>query len=216
MSGAISRNLTAASSRTAKDLKPEATLSDPAFLDRLRSRDPETVSAVVRAYGRQLYRAARGAGLDQDSAEEVVQSTFLTLLESAGRFEGRSSARTWLFGILYNKLREHRRIQLRAEELDPIDEVIESRFDGTGSWLKPPADIEQAIAESEFRGYLEDCLKSVPPLQRSVFHLREMEEMSTEEICKILQITGTHFAVCLHRARHRLRECLESKGVRRS
>lgn len=188
----------------------------PEFLKLLRDRDPEAVTAVVQSYGRQLYRATRGMGLDHDSAEEVVQSTFLTLLESAGHFEGRSTLRTWVFGILYNKVKECWRELRRAAEQDPIDEVVEARFDSSGRWLQPPEDVDKRIEASEFRKFLEACLDSLPVLHQSVFHLREVEEMSREEICKILEISDTHLGVILHRARHRLRECLESKGVRRA
>lgn len=174
------------------------------------------MTAVVDAYGKQLYRACRGLGLDHHSSEEAVQSTFLTLLESAGDFQGRSSLRTWLFGILYNKVREGWREARRASEQDPIDEVVESRFDVSGRWAQPPEDIENRIAASEFQAFLKQCLELLPALQQSAFHLREIEEMTTDEICKILEISNTHFGVILHRARHRLRECLESKGLRRA
>ena len=187
--------------------------TDPAFLTRLRERDAEAISALVRAYSRELYRAARGAGLAHDTAEDVVQSTLVVLLESVDRFEGRSAVRTWLFGILYNKIREQRRDLLRVAEQDPIDEVIESRFKTNGMWLRPPKDIEKGIAESEFRAHLQECLEALPSLHRSVFHLREIEEMSTEDIGNILEISITNSAVALHRARHKLRECLESKRV---
>lgn len=173
------------------------------------------MTALVHAYAKQLYRTGRGLGLDHDSTEEAVQSTFLTLLESAERFEGRSSTRTWLFGIFLNKVREHWKEIRRAGEQEAIDEVIESRFDTKGRWLQPPEDIEARIAASEFRVFLNACLEALPPLQRSAFHLREVEEMSTEEICKILEVSTTHCGVVLHRARHRLRECLEAKGIRR-
>ena len=80
----------------------------PGLAAAIRSRDPAAIREVVRAYLPQILRAAAGAGLDGQVAEDVAQSTFLTFLETAHRFEGRSRVRTWLFGILYRKIAETR------------------------------------------------------------------------------------------------------------
>ena len=79
------------------------------FAERVRAREPEVLREVVRLYLPQVLRAARAAGFDSHRAEDVVQSTFATFMETAGRFEGRSQVRTWLFGILYRKIAEARR-----------------------------------------------------------------------------------------------------------
>jgi len=186
-------------------------LDEPEFLDRLRDRDPDALGDVCRAYLGQVFRAARGAGLDPGGAEDVTQATFATFIESAPRFEGRSSVRTWLFGILYRKLAEARRVTAR-HEADDIDRVFESRFDEDGAWIRPPRTPEHETEASELRDALAGCMEHVPHRQRRVFVLREVEGFSASEVCKILGLTTTNVGVMLHRARNRLRECLESKG----
>jgi RNA polymerase sigma-70 factor (ECF subfamily) len=158
-------------------------------------------------------RAARGTGLPREEAEEVTQETFATFLEIAPRFEGRSHVRTFLFGILYRKVSERRRSLGKERQHDPIDEVMESRFDADGSWSRPPAAADALLRAEEVRRALEDCLSGSPENQRLAFHLREIEGLSTAEICKILAVTATNLGVMLYRLRNRTRECLEGKSV---
>ena len=185
----------------------------PEFVERLRSGDPEANRDVVRAYLPQIVRAARGAGLRAEEAEDVAQSTFVTFLEAVKRFEGRSHIRTFLFGILYKKIAEARRRLARDNRVDDIGDVMESRFRPDGSWLQPPRPIENRLHDVEVRRQIDRCLEDLPLKQRMAFVLREVEELITEEICKILEVSRTNFGVLLYRARNRLRECLESKGV---
>lgn len=182
-----------------------------AFLERLRARDTDAVGAVFDAYVEHIFRAARGAGLDPAAAEDLTQNVFTTFIETLPRFEGRSTVRTWLFGILYRKIKESRRNAAR-QDVDDIDVVFESRFDASGSWVRPPATPEDSLDRAETRAALADCLEGVPDRQAAAFRLREVEGFSTGEICKILEATVTNVGVMLHRARNRLRECLEKKG----
>ena len=105
----------------------------PGLATAIRERDPEAIREVARAYLPQILRAAAGAGLNGQLAEDVTQSTFLTFLETAHRFEGRSRVRTWLFGILYRKIAEARRKAGREEAIEEIDAVFEQKFDASGS-----------------------------------------------------------------------------------
>jgi RNA polymerase sigma-70 factor (ECF subfamily) len=186
-----------------------------ALAARIREREPAAIEEVVHAYLPQILRAALGAGLDQPLAEDVTQSTFATFIESAHRFEGRSHVRTWLFGILYNKISETRRRQKRDRETDDIDEVFEQRYSSGGFWSTPPRAVDAAVFDKEVRQGIEDCLEEVPPKQRMAFVLREVEDMESDEICNILEVTRTNLGVLLHRVRNRLRECLETKGFER-
>lgn len=167
------------------------------------------------AYLPQLLRAGRGMGFAPDVAQDLAQSVFVALMESIDRFEGRSHIRTFLFGIFYNKVSEHLRQKQKLDGNDPIDEVMESKFDLKGKWRQPPADIELDIFGREVGGMIQECLQNVPRAQRIVFYLREVEEMTTEEICKRMKISGTNLGVMLFRARNRLRECLEKKGLKK-
>lgn len=191
-----------------------ANFADPEFLTRLRANETTAIEAVVQAYLAQILRAARGAGLDAQQAEDVTQSVFLTFMEGIHRFEGRSHVRTWLFGILYRKIAEIRRSVKRENEQDPIDGVMEQRFDASGRWVRPPVEADREVLDAEIRTHLAECLDGVPDRQRMAFHMREVEELATDEICNILEVTGTHLGVLLFRARNRLRECLEKRGLK--
>ncbi len=184
------------------------------FAARIRARDSQALEAVVHAYLSQILRAARGAGLNPQQAEEVTQATFVTFIETAPRFEGRSHVRTWLFGILYKKIAEARRNFRRDRQMEDIEEVVERRFRPDGNWMHPPRPVHLQLQQKEIREGIQGCLDTVPPKQRMAFVFREIEGLSTGEICKILEVTDTNLGVLLYRARNRLRECLETKGVK--
>ena len=183
-----------------------------AFLERLRRRDPDALGEAVRDHARPLLRAARGLGFAEQEAEDLVQDVFTTFLEKLDDFEGRSQVRTWLFGILHRKAMERRRASLKDDRMDPIGEVFESRFDANGKWARPPADLERLMLSKEIGELIRGCMDVLAVNQREAFVLREVEGLDTGEICKILDVSVTNFGVLMHRARARLRECLEAKG----
>ena len=188
-------------------------VDDPGFAARIRERDTQAFEEAVRRYLPQILRAARGVGLAPQLAEDVAQDTFVTFIETASRFEGRSHVRTWLFGILYKKIGAARRNLRRDNEMDDIEEVFEQRFDDAGSWTRPPRPVDAEVYDAEVRQGIDGCLDRVPTNQRMAFVLREIEGMDSQEICKILEVTRTNLGVLLHRVRNRLRECLETKGI---
>lgn len=189
-------------------------IGDPRFAAPLQARDGEALEPVVHAYLGQILRAARGAGLDSQRAEDITQETFLTFIEKAQHFKGRSHIRTWLFGILYKKIAEARRQLQRERQLVPIDSVLEQRFDTRGSRVRPPQSVDAQLYASEISEFMEDCLQAVPTRQRMAFVLREVEGFATDETCKILEVTPTNLGVLLYRVRNTLREYLEKKGVK--
>jgi len=154
-------------------------------------------------------------GFAEPEAEDMVQDVFRTFLERLDSFEGRSQLRTWLFGILHRKGLERRRASVLDERVDPIDEVFESRFDTKGNWTRPPDDLERLMLSKEIGELIRGCMDGLPVNQREAFVLREVEDLETNEICKILAVSVTNFGVLIYRARARLRECLETKGLRK-
>jgi RNA polymerase sigma-70 factor (ECF subfamily) len=174
------------------------------------------IEAVVDAYMGQVFRAALGSGLDETRAEDVTQATFVTFLEKVKGFDGRSHVRTWLFGILYNKIRETHRETSRDLDYDPIDEVVEQRFDASGGWQRPPQPVDAGVHNEEVRNQIDDCLEGAPMRSQLALVLREVEGFSMAEICEILQFSRSNLGVALHRGRNRIRECLEAKGLRSS
>jgi RNA polymerase sigma-70 factor (ECF subfamily) len=186
---------------------------DPGTVTALRRRDPEAIGSVVREHARPLYRAARGAGFGEADAEDLTQDVLTTFLATLDRFEGRSQVRTWLFGILYRKMRERWRRRERDILHDSFEDTFESRFDANGSWIRPPADLQRVMESAEIGVALRRCIARLPAAQRVVFVLRQIEELDTKAVCKIVGKTVTNVNVVLHRARLRLRECLEARGV---
>ena len=188
--------------------------SSPGFLDLLRARDEAALEGLVKEYLPQILRAARGAGLSTQNAEDVCQSTFFTFIEKIGEFEGRSHVRTWLFGILYRKISEMRRAAQREGSAESIDDTMESRFNTDGHWQRPPRGTDMAAYDREVREHLADCLDGISTDQRMAFVLREVEEMDSDEICQTMAIGRSNLGVLLYRGRNLLRECLEKRNIR--
>lgn len=154
---------------------------------------------------------------DRHVAEEVHQETFLAALKSVGKFRGDSSPRTWLVGLLRRKIADHYRKRYREGEgksIDATDLTIDAWFDENGSWIVQPKRCEMDPAElqqrADFRTVLQSCLKSLPDRLAEAFVLRVVDDWKPDEVCKVLSITPTNLWVALHRARARLRACLEA------
>ena len=183
----------------------------PIELKALKARNAEAITGIVRDHTRVLLGAALGMGFPESEAEELVQAALVAFFEGLDRFEGRSSVRTYLFGILIRKAKERWRKQSREVPIDPVDDVFERRFSANGMWQKPPEGPEEELLTEETGTIIEQCLKDLHSKQRAAFHLKEVERESTDSICNILGITVTHLGVLLFRARNNLRECLERK-----
>ncbi len=202
-------------SRSGIRRRDQGPVEGPSLARRIREGDPAALQSVARTYLGQVLRAARGAGLTPEQAEDVTQATFTTFVEKASQFEGRSQVRTWIFGILYRKIAEARRQRDREGDMELLDEAFETRFDEAGGWSRPPRAADADVQNGEIREAISDCLDAAPTAQRMAFIFREVEGLSTREICKILGVTSTNLGVMLYRIRNRLRECLEVKGIDR-
>ncbi len=165
-----------------------------------------------------LMRFARLQLRNDAWAEDAVSETVLAALAKPQSFGNRSQLKTWLVGILKHKivdaLRHHNReaCTLDAQgdsDTDPLDFIA---FKADGHFTETPADWgnpEQQASSRQFFEVLEACSNKLPPVQGRLFLMREWLELSSEEICKELRLTPTNLYVQLHRARLRLRECLE-------
>lgn len=187
----------------------ESTFSDEE-LKRLRSRDDAILSAVVNEHADALYAGALSLGVSPADAEDLVQEAFTVFLAGVERFRGKSSLRTYLFGILYNKARQKWSAGWREQPTDPVDQVFEGRFDAAGVLrrLKGP---EEENLDRELAALIKKCSAGLSQAQRAAFHLKEAERQPTTAICKILGVSETNLGVLLFRARNKLRECLEKK-----
>jgi RNA polymerase sigma-70 factor (ECF subfamily) len=151
-------------------------------------------------------------------AEDAVSETVVAALTKPQAFGNRSQLKTWLVGILKHKiidaLRHHRReiSALETTDDDNVDPLKAIAFQPDGHFVEAPAEWgnpEQQASSQQFFAILEACASKLPPTQGRLFLMREWLELSSDEICKELQLTPTNLYVQLHRARLRLRECLE-------
>ena len=165
-----------------------------------------------------LLRFARLQLRNDAWAEDAVSETVLAALAKPQSFGNRSQLKTWLVGILKHKiidaLRHHKReactLDARGgDDADPLDYIA---FKADGHFSETPAEWgnpEQQASSRQFMAILEACAAKLPPTQGRLFLMREWLELSSDEICKELALTPTNLYVQLHRARLRLRECLE-------
>ncbi len=172
----------------------------------------------VDAYGDYLFRYALSRLRNHESAEEVVQETFVAALKSLNQFAGRGAERAWLLGILKRKIVDFVRRRAKSTSLDSNDrdeQFVASIFDASGKWRDDPricqSNPSEDLERAEFMQALHACLKGLPPRQGDVFMLREMEELDSEEICKEMGITASNLWVLLYRARLGLANCLKSR-----
>jgi RNA polymerase sigma factor (sigma-70 family) len=187
-------------------------VQDQTALERLHARDPVVLRDLVTQHARRLYRAARGMGFSAVDAEDVTQEVLVTFLETIDRFEGRSQVGTWLFGILHHKVQEQRRAHAREDVTDVEDEAFERRFKADGSWSEPPVPPDRLVAAGQTAEALRECLAGLPDQHREVFELRQLQELSAADVSQALGCTISNVSVMFHRARVRLRACLEAKG----
>lgn len=178
-------------------------------LEDLRARKPEALTALVNENLPRLLAGALAIGLSREDAEEAVSDTFVAFLSGLERFEGRSSLSTYLFGILYHKASRVRSKGRREQGTDDIEAAVDARFGADGMWSRAPRGPEASALDAELRRLVELCADDLSAPQRAAFFLKEVEGERPEDICNALGVSGTNLRVMLHRARLKLRECLE-------
>jgi RNA polymerase sigma-70 factor, ECF subfamily len=193
----------------------------------LRSGDEAAFEALVDRYGPSLRRVARLYVRSPAVADDVVQDTWLAVLNGLDRFEGRSSLKTWIFSILANiartrGTREARSIpfsELASREAAQDDPAVSpDRFQSAGSaqpgaWGIPPASWapipEERLLSEETLDRIRDAIAELPPAQRAVIALRDVEGWSSSEAREALGLSEANQRVLLHRARSKVRAALE-------
>ena len=199
---------------------------DLQLVARLRRGDEKAFDELVNQHHSAMVRMAMGYVADREVAEEVVQDTWLAVVEGVDRFEGRSSLRTWIFGILIHKakdrgVREKRHTTFSAfEPYEDCDDAVDpARFqqsgEWTGHWAFPPQPWddqtpEKLLASQQAVNAMNKAIESLPTTLKDVLVLRDIEGAEVKEVCEILSITETNLYVRLHRARERVRQAVES------
>jgi RNA polymerase sigma-70 factor (ECF subfamily) len=193
---------------------------DRSRIERLLAGDEAAFAALMTELHPSLGRLARAIVGSAAVAEDVVQETWLAMLEGLAGFEGRSSLKTWIFRILVNRCytraeREGRTVPFSAlgDPDDPEDAVDQSRFDAHGMWTAPPerwdtTTPEAIVAQKEALEALEQAIAALPERQRIVLVLHDVLGWEPEEICNVLELAETNQRVLLHRARSKVRAAL--------
>lgn len=167
-----------------------------------------------------LYRFAMLRLRDATAAEEAVQETFLAALQSIDRFAGQASERTWLVGILKHKIVDSfRRLSRDRVPIEMSNDADLALFDENRYWIHDDgprdwgADPSSILERAQFGEILQQCLSVLPPRMAAAFTMREMDDVDSNEICKVLDVSTTNLWVILHRARAQLRLCLETNWM---
>ena len=195
-------------------------VDDSQLVEALRAGDRHAYEELVDRYTPALLRVASLFTPTRAIAEEVVQDTWVGVLRGIDSFQGRSSLKTWLFRILTNTAktrgaRERRTLPFSAlagAEVDGADPaVVSDRFDPhDGHWSEPPGRWpEERLLAAETRDVIRAAIDGLPPAQRAVISLRDVEGWSSEEVCDALGLTEVNQRVLLHRARSKVRAALE-------
>jgi RNA polymerase sigma-70 factor, ECF subfamily len=198
------------------------------LLDALRASDESAFVDVVDRYSPSLLRVATLFVSSRGVAEEVVQETWLGVIRGLDRFEGRSSLKTWIFRILVNTAKTRGRREGRSVPFsalwspaeDPGEPSVDpDRFLGADDprwphmWASYPSGFsehpEQRLERSEVRGRVGAAIEGLPPAQREVITLRDVDGFGSEEVCELLGISEGNQRVLLHRARAKVRRTLE-------
>ncbi len=188
---------------------------DGELLSRVRTGDEEAFVMLVARYQQPMLRLACSLISNQAVAEEAVQDTWLGVVRGIEQFEGRSSLKTWLFRILVNRARSAGAHEPSDPSIETLHAVDPTRFDARGQWADP---LDHWIEESEDRldaaiwaPILKAALDELPPRQRQVVMLRDVEGLSNDEACAVLGISVGNQRILLHRGRARMREILDDK-----
>jgi RNA polymerase sigma-70 factor (ECF subfamily) len=217
--------LRGAGSRYSRRVEQLVSTEEMRLVEGLRAGDEDAFVELMRLYGPSMLRIAQLYVRSRAVAEEVVQDAWLAVLKGIARFEGRSSLKTWLFRILTNTaktraVREARSIPFSALAVDEEDDsaVDPDRFMGPdarfpGHWSSPPASwgapAEERVVAAETLDVIKAAIDRLPPAQALVITMRDVEGLSSEEVCNALEISETNQRVLLHRARTKVRHALE-------
>jgi len=208
------------------DVEPRvgATADDQRVIDGLRAGDERVFAELVDHYHASLIRAAMRYVPSRAVAEEVVQETWIGVIEGIDRFEGRSTLKTWLYRILIYRARARGERERRTTPFSALEDdestpsVPTERFRGSdalwaGHWATPPkrwdGDAEARLLAGEAEGVLNATIAGLPPGQREVITLRDIAQFTAAEVCDLLGITEANQRVLLHRGRSRVRLALE-------
>jgi RNA polymerase sigma-70 factor (ECF subfamily) len=191
-----------------------AAATEADLVARLRAGDEGAFVALAHCHQTTMLRLATSFVPSAAVAEEVVQDTWVAVLRGIDGFSGRASFKTWLLTILVNRAKTTGMREARSVAIDDAGPAVDrARFDAAGAWASPPRhwieESEDRLLASGLRDRLELALRRLPSRQRAIVILRDVDGLSSEEVCGVLGITAGNQRVLLHRARSHLREAVE-------
>lgn len=196
--------------------------TDGVLLDRLRAGEQAAFAELVDRYHSRLICFARSFTARPELAEDIVQETWLGLLRGLDGFEGRAALRTWLFQICANRARTLTAKEGRLVPVDPTDPtsptVDPKRFNPDGHWIEPPGPWGAGgggFGDEDLVERVRSAITQLPVTQQQVVTLRDVEGMSAEHVCRILELTEVNQRVLLHRGRAKVRAILEREVTAR-
>jgi RNA polymerase sigma-70 factor, ECF subfamily len=189
---------------------------DDELVERMRAGDEQAFVQLVARHRAAMMRIACSLVSSTAVAEEVVQDTWLAVLRGIDGFAGRSSLQTWLLRILVNRARSTGAREHRSVAVADAGPVVDSaRFDSSGAWMSPPQhwieDSEDRMLAEGLTDQIHTALHELPPRQREVVMLRDVDGLSGHEVCEVLEISDANQRVLLHRGRSHLRQSLEQE-----
>ena len=180
-------------------------VSDEEVVARVLAGETRMFEIVMRRYNQRLYRVARAILRNDSEAEDVMQDAYVRAYEHLDQFAERAKFSTWLTRIAVHEALTRQRRGKRYQELEPMSEGDGDPMDGFASMALTP---EEEVSNSEMRSLLEKAVEKLPDAYRTVFVLRDIEEMSTIDTANALEISEENVKVRLHRARALLRKTL--------
>ncbi len=179
-----------------------------------------TLSKWVQQYGEDLFKRALYKTSDKETAEDLVQDTFVAALKAYGSFKGESNPKTWLFSILNNKIVDHYRRQARSflkfetSKEEKMFHETEGMFDSNDHWIDTVAhtnwdEDEDLLANPDFRKIMDQCMDNLPVNWKTILLSKYLMGKEGKEICKDLSITPSNYWQILHRSKLMLKKCID-------
>jgi RNA polymerase sigma-70 factor, ECF subfamily len=180
----------------------------------LRAGDEQAFIELVERYHPRLVRLARAFVSRAELAEDAAQETWIALVTGIDSFEERSSLRTWLFQICVNRARSIGARENRSIPVDLIEPAVAAEhFGPSGGWTLPPTpwpDVDDETDERDLVAVIIEAIATLPPLQRSVVTIRDVDGLTSRQACAVLSISDSNQRVLLHRGRAQIRRSVDA------
>lgn len=191
---------------------------DDVLIPKLLEQDEAAYRQVVKAYHSMMVYVAKSI-VGEAIADEVAQESWVSVMRALPKFERRSTLKTWIMRIVSNTAKSRLRHESRTVNVDDFEGlsgpmVNPDKFSDKGHWTSPPSiwqgdSPENLLAGTQLQAVIDKALNELPPIQRSVVTLRDIQALDMESICKILEVSESNGRVLLHRARSQIREAID-------